>query len=76
MGNHQVVAEVQDVMRVCLGKSVEAWALDKGMKPDTARRVLRRWAGRMDRRPHGGISRQVIGQLEGDLGLRLCGPSA
>jgi len=76
MTQQGVAAEVQDVMKICLGKSVEAWAIDNGEKPDTARRAIRVWAGRMDRRPHGGVYQRVIGKLERDLGVRLCGASA
>ncbi len=48
-------------------RGISDWARDRGFRPDTALLVIRRWYGRTDRRPHGGISRQIMAQLEHDI---------
>ncbi len=57
-------------------RGISDWARDRGFRPDTALLVIRRWYGRTDRRPHGGISRQIMAQLEADLAALPAGERA
>jgi hypothetical protein len=56
---------------VLRGWSASSWARARGFKADTVRRVIHRWAGRTDRVPYGTESRQIIADLQADLGLQI-----
>jgi len=54
-------------LRKC-GKSIHAWALESGYPPSTVYSVVRRWGQRTDRKPHGGVARQVMADLRREVG--------
>lgn len=47
--------------------SVTAWAKAFGHKPVTVNSVMKIWAQRSDRAPHGGLSRQVAKDLRATM---------
>jgi gp16 family phage-associated protein len=49
------------------GKTLRAWALERGYVPRTAYDVVQRWGHRTDRKPLGGISRQIMADLRREL---------
>ncbi|MDS4020444.1 MAG: hypothetical protein RKR03_08030 [Candidatus Competibacter sp.] len=49
------------------GKSLRGWAIARGYSPATAQTVVRRWGNRTDKKPHGGISRQIMADLRHEL---------
>lgn len=56
---------------VLRGWSYSTWATDRGHKPDTVRRVVRRWAGRADRTPYGVEARRILADLSRDTGIAI-----
>lgn len=42
------------------------WAKSRGYNPATVRLTLKTWAGR-NRRPHGGLGREILAALERDI---------
>lgn len=53
------------------GRSVNAWAAEKGYAPRSVYTAIETWAGRTDRQPWGGISRSIMADLRADLGPEL-----
>lgn len=49
------------------GKSLRGWALERGYQPRTVQLVVQRWGQRSDRKPHGGIGRQIMADLAREL---------
>ena len=49
------------------GKSLRGWAIARGYPPPTVYSVVRRWGQRTDRKPHGGIGRQIMADLRREL---------
>lgn len=49
------------------GKTLHAWALEKGYPPSTVYSVVRRWENRTDRLPHGGFGRQIMAGLKKEM---------
>ena len=49
------------------GKNLRSWALEKGYHPRTVSIVVQRWGQRTDRKPHGGIGRQIMADLRREL---------
>jgi hypothetical protein len=56
---------------IARGSSLALWARSNGFEERTAYQVVRRWAGRTDRAPHGGLARQIIASLRDELGAEL-----
>jgi len=61
------MTEVRAKLRLAGYPSVAEWATRHGIKPVTARRVIYDWADRTDRKPHGGIAREVMRLLRETL---------
>ena len=53
------------------GSNGRRWAADHGYHWRTVYSVLHVWVGRTDRRPHGGLARQILADLRADLGAEL-----
>ena len=51
--------------------SARQWAIKHGYPPRSVYAVIRDWAGRTDRHPHGGQARQIIRLLRQELGADL-----
>lgn len=46
------------------GINLHRWALQHDHKYTTVYNTVRRWAGRNDRTPHGGIARKIMTELK------------
>ena len=66
----------QDAIAALGYPGVTAWARAHGFRPGTVIMVFRRWWRRPGQRPHGGISRQIMAQLEADLAALPAGERA
>lgn len=53
------------------GSSLRRWALGAGYGYTSVHRAVQTWAGRTDRRPHGGQAREIMARLRADLGPEL-----
>ncbi|MER2527432.1 MAG: hypothetical protein ABTR07_05845 [Candidatus Competibacter denitrificans] len=49
------------------GLSLRQWSLAHGFNEHTANTTLKRWGGRKDRAPHGGISREIMNKLRKEV---------
>ena len=56
--------------------SARRWALGRGYPPRAVLFAIHTWAGRTDRRPHGGQARDIMDALRADLGPELVPPVA
>lgn len=57
----------RDIARALGVASMAQWAKGRGFGPSAVAMTLRRWGHRPERRPHGGISRQIMAALREDL---------
>ncbi len=55
------------------GKTLHAWATDRGFSPKVAARMFARFAGESKRPKAGTKSLAVIEALEKDTGIKICG---
>lgn len=53
------------------GRSLRRWALARGYPVSSVFVAVQTWAGRTDRPPQGGQSRQILAELRADLGADL-----
>lgn len=53
------------------GRSLRRWALARGYPVTSVYVAVQTWAGRVDRHPQGGQSRQILAELRADLGADL-----
>lgn len=49
------------------GTSLRGWALARGYEVRTVQNAVKRWEHRLDRAPHGGLSRRIMADLRQEL---------